>query len=574
MTAPAPEPTASTKARIAEKERKQAEFLNYRRAGLTVREALYQVGRSQVSYENWRNNDSWFRGQCDAIALERKMEKEDDDHRNDFGAFRHLWFKHESPWFHMAAIEAIEKAEPGSVTMILLPPESGKSTLLEDYICWKLAVEPTHRFIVGSEKHTHGKKMVGRIKNRMEPGGPFPSYVSHFGPFAPQLGDDGYQPWGSDFFNVRNKGQEDERDYNVAALGFGAGIIGTRTDTLVVDDPQSRKSLSSTDQMVETFRQDWLSRPGAIGKTIILGSRIDELDFYNALIEADVVDTLIKFPAHDMEGRWLWPERYSPEQYQRMRKNVGEAAWQRNYMMRPQAAGESAFTQEMLDNASDPFRAIWSDPPADTMELAIGLDPGFGINATMVAAFCPGRMVILNGRTDHNLKNNQEIIAILGQMIEDHRTPTKWVSQVIIEDKAFQKGLLQDESLVRLRDRYGFSVHPQNTSGTKNDSDFGVGSMAAGMFRGEIVFPGSDDEATKRFREALDSEMRAWRPRKRGTQLKQDMVMSLWFLWILWRRRRDYVTLGPSNWETGVAPLWNTKVPELIVPVGAGGWSR
>jgi hypothetical protein len=596
------------------------------------------------------------------------------------------------------------------------------------------------------------------------------------------------------------------------------------------------------------------------------------------------------FPAQNANGEWLWPERYGPAQYARLRKNVGEPGWQRNYMMRPQAAGESKFTQEMLDAHSDPLRAVWSDPPADTAELAIGVDPGFGINATMVAAFCPGRMVILNGRTDHNLRNNQEIVGIMGEMIQAHRTPERRVSQIIMEDKAFQKGLLNDESLLRLRERWGFQItghqcvdpetevlsrrgwlhshevqvgdeiltlnldkqasewkpvrlvyrgqhegkmhristrsvdalttpdhkwpvkvlngrdrmflvesqhlktghlipkarprlddvpetwsddmvelvawcateghfrkgaqqihlgqsetaNPENTrrivallermgadfhenerresgvivwslngavprqvraivgdqsngkrlpadfaarltrhqlslfldvmvaadgwtqgscsryfcsddeslieqvemaaalSGTctyrtarkdrphhkvvtirnsadlhltnygahpvaehyegevwcpqtengtfyarrggysyftgntgssKNDEDFGVASMAAGFLRGEIILPAATDPATKAFRDALDAELKAWRPRKRGTQLRQDMVMSLWFLWLLWRMRRDHVTLGPSNWDTGAVPF-NTKVPQLIVPVGAGGWSR
>jgi hypothetical protein len=447
------------------------------------------------------------------------------------------------------------------------------TTLMEDYICWKLATDPTHRIIVGSEKHSHAKKVVGRVKNRMEPAGPFPSYVARFGPFAPQLGDDGYQPWGADFMNVRRKGNTDERDYSLAALGFGAGIIGTRTDELFVDDPQSTKTVSLTENMVETFRQDWLSRPGAYGKTAIWGSRVGEDDFYNAIIEADIIDNLIMFPAVNSKGEWLWPERYTEAQYARLRKNVGEPGWQRNYMMRPQAAGESKFTQDMLDAHANPLQAVYSDPPPDTMELAVGVDPGFGINATMVAAFCPGRMVILNGRTDHNLRNNQEIVAIVGEAIESHYTPERRVSQVIMEDKAFQKGLLNDESLIRLRERWGFQITGHNTGSTKNDEDFGVASMAAGFLRGEIILPGSDDPQTRAFREALDAELKAWRPRRRGTQLKQDMVMSLWFLWLLWRRRREFVTLGPSNWDTGAVPF-NTKVPKLIVPVGAGGWGR
>lgn len=562
-----------TKERTREKERLQDEFIRLRLAGLPIDEILLKIGRKRGAYERWRERDPDFeRRNQEAWAVvkaQRAMRnRTQNDGLDDFAVFRKLWFGHDSPWFHLEVMNKIENATPGSVTLILLPPRHAKTTLIEDYICWKLVTDPNHRFVLGSETRVLGRKMVGRVKARMEPAGSAPGYAERFGPFEPQKGDTGYQPWGSEFFNVRDKSNSDERDYSVASIGMDGGIIGTRCDTLIADDVQSTLSLNQSEKMLGTFRQDWLSRPGTKGKTVVLGSRVGMEDFYHYLMESGIVDNLVLYPAQDPFGDWLWPQEYTADEYLLMRRNAGEPAWLRNYMMQPERAGDAAFDIEMLNRHEDPLRAVWSDAPEDTVELCVGLDPGFGVNAVTVAAFCPNRMVVLDGRTDTTLRNNQEIIGVVEEMF--HRHPHRGAQRLLmIEDKAFQKGLMRDESLVRLRDRMGVLCFPHNTGSEKNDENVGVPSMAAGFLRGEIVLPGANDPDTQRFRDALNAELLRWRPRRPGTKLKQDMVMSLWFCWLLWRRRREYVTEGPSGWDTGTVP-WNTPAPELIVPVGSG----
>ena len=126
------------------------------------------------------------------------------------------------------------------------------------------------------------RKILGRIRSRMEPHGPFPKYVAKYGPFVPQnqSGRKTAQSWGADYFNVFKKASHDERDYSMVSLGWRSKIAGTRTDHLHIDDIQSRVSLNLTEQMFEIFRQDWLTRPGENGRTSINGTRVGEGDFY------------------------------------------------------------------------------------------------------------------------------------------------------------------------------------------------------------------------------------------------------------------------------------------------------
>jgi hypothetical protein len=50
--------------------------------------------------------------------------------------------------------------------------------------------------------------------------------------------------------------------------------------------------------------------------------------------------------------------------------------------------------------------------------------------------------------------------------------------------------------------------------------------------------PGADDADTQRARAAMDAELRAWRPNKKGSKLRQDLVMARWFAWMRWRAVR------------------------------------
>ena len=282
-----------------------------------INDACLIAGVTRSAYEKWRQRIPDFAAKADACrikALENTGVEIEED--SSFQIFRREYFGHESPWFHLRAIEAYENTPPGNITLILWPPEHGKTTLAEDYFCYKLATNPEFRITVGSEGQDMARKILGRIRTRMEPTGPYPRYVAKFGPFVPQnaSGRKTAQAWGADYFNVYKKSRHDERDYSMVSLGWRSKIAGTRTDHLHIDDIQSRVSLNLTEQMFEIFRQDWLTRPGENGRTSINGTRVGEDDFYEQLmkeIDSDIL-RVIKFPAivtNDKgEPEPLWPD--------------------------------------------------------------------------------------------------------------------------------------------------------------------------------------------------------------------------------------------------------------------------
>lgn len=509
----------------------------------SIKKACQAVQVKQATYETWRRRHLEFRQRVDAIRTTDPADVQAVSAPQGFAGFRKTEFGMESPWFHIDAIRHIEAAEPGRITLILFPPEHGKTTLIEDFAAYKLARDPSFRITVGAERSEHSQKVLGRVRNRMEPDGPFPEYVAKYGPFAPQTGTGraSRQPWGDKRFNVNMKQSHDERDWSMQALGITGSIIGSRTDLLVCDDLQSRKSLNRTDELFEVWRQDWLTRPGAKAPTVVLGSRVGNEDFYEKLMESEILDNIVIYPAHSPDYGWLWPERYSEDEYAILRRNAGEEAWARNYMMDPKAGKDGPFGRADLEECRNPVRSTFVGVPPETARTVIGLDPGYGRNAVVVCAQSRRKLYVLDARADLDLVSTHQIFQVVEEEIAE------WgCDHLVIEDKAFQKGLLEDPALERLRRRYGFNVAGHNTGEHKYDPDIGIPAMARDVVRRLLDLPYRDRQSQDMV-DPLVNELVDWRPYIKGTRLTQDLVMALWFCWMDWRDHRQTLHSGRSD---------------------------
>lgn len=543
---------------LAAKARRE-EFLKIHRAtGRPPADICRQMGISIHTYKRWRDKYPDFAARYDIERQDRREEDGQLTYTGDFDTFRRVYMHMKSPWFHLMIVNALESCEPGQIVLILCPPEHGKTTLLEDFINYKLGTDPQCRVTVVSEQQKHAKRVLRRVKARMEFDGGFREYVLRFGPFTPQDESRG-QPWAEDHFDVFKRGQFDERDYNAAALGITSAIAGARADWLILDDCQSLKSLNQTESIVDKMRQDFFSRPGMKGRICILGTRVGEDDIYNRLIDADLIDKLIVFPAHNPDGEWLWPERYSADEYRKMRKRVGEQAWFRNYMQRPSAAQEQTFTHEIVQACHNTTRSVIADCPQHDSKITpvvVTLDPALGgANCIMALGFHPRKLLYLSSRVDHGLTRTEQIFDLLEQTIIRWNQPgVSRVTEVVIEANAFQKGLIGDDRLREITKRYGVRVVPHVTGTNKPDPELGVAGMALMFMREEIDLPYAD-EASRREVDLFRHELVAWRRHVSGTRLRQDRVMTAWFGWLRWRGQRAVHAADPSQFKTAGSPL-------------------
>lgn len=542
--------------------------------------ACAAAGIARNTYARWRERYPDFAHRVDELRLDAEHAPKNDSWENGFAAFRKKYFGMNSPWFHLKAIHAYEHTAAGNITMILWPPEHGKTTLFEDYATYKLAVTPDFRFTVASEGQPMSRKILQRVKSRMSPAGPYREYVAKWGPFEPQSGSSLSQPWQADYFSVFKKGGFDERDYSMVGLGIGSAIAGTRTDHLHVDDVTSLKNYNQTAKIVEVFRQDWLSRPGERGRTTINGTRVGEQDFYEVLMDqfGPEVMRVIKLPAlvfneltNEYEPLWPYDEEtgagYTIEMLERTRMKVGEAAWARNYMQNPLVGGDRTFTDNHIVSMINPNRRV--QDRVDGGAGIVTLDPALGgFNVVMGLNISDGKLKLVDLFEDQRFTSYEQVFARLEEMVLRLSNDGIPVTDVVIEANAFQKGLCSDRQLLNMQDRYGFAIRSHLTNDNKYDEEIGIASMARDCRLGLIDLPYAEDTYTRHVVDELINQMKRWRPHIKGARLRQDRLMALWFGWILWRERRGSEFFTSDQFNFSGMPYRPTN-SGLIVPIGA-----
>lgn len=530
---------------------KRAAVLDHLRRGAGLQEALKAGGMSYSTYKRNRERFRVWAANVDLARTQRRAETGRYDGTRQ-GFVQH-YFGMEYSWHHLVWVQRRIELALGCILWSLWPPEHGKTTTFVNDASQTLAEDPHFRITIASEGVHISKKILKRIQHRMEPFGPTPAYVADFGPFAPQAGSGRQvgQPWTTEYFDVYKKNTHDEGDYSVAAIGWKTSIVSTRADQVHFDDLQSTKTLNETDRIEEWFRQDALTRSGEYGINTGANTRVGEDDIHSRivndeeLISSGILDVL-KFPAiltdpDTGEKRPLWPGKYSLEQLDRMRIKAGPEAWDRNYMQEPGASTKDrrTFTAVDVDACKDPAFSLHQHPSPESI-VYVGLDPAIGGKNCVQAweILEDGRMLLRKVREREGLVRNEQIMDELKAVVRWCTDAGAQVTDVVIEAKNFQAGLSRDERLEEMRREFGFQVQEHLTGLNKYDENIGVASMATSFVKKEIVLPDAPDDLTRDAVHELRKQLLAWKPYVKGTKLRQDQVMAMWFVWILWRNRR------------------------------------
>lgn len=562
----------------------------------TVVAALQAVGRQESAYIRWRQRNPEWRARFDAAREERRKHLDGDKvveivGQLTFAEFRTHFLKHPSPWFQLLVIDKYETLPLAHIALFLFPPNHGKTTLWEDYVTWKHCYWPEWRAGSGCETLPQANKILERVMARLEPTGPFPEIPERFGPFAPQFGDLRgerrlNQPWSGDHYNIFAKRDQDERDYNHVALGWRSAVRSTRLDHLHLDDFQSERSLNQTPQMFDTYKGDWLSRTDVFGRNTVNMTRVGEGDLAEAMKNAwdgEEFFHVIELPAivtdpESEEQEPLWKERFTMDQLDLIRRRDPEK-FDRDYMHNPRSKAAAVFKDEAIAQCCNLERKV-GPPQANGAIVWLSLDPAYrpGKNFIMAADISvPDRLRILGGVEDTKFTCNEDIMERLDEQCylygADGRFPIEYL---VIEAKNFQAGLARDERLLELAQRHGAEPIEHLTGINKYDDEIGVRSMATSFVKGEIDLPYALDPDTRDFTDMVIKQLKRWRPYKRGTELRQDAVMALWFLWIQWRMRHGFLKEPgrreqPSAWQTKGLP-WQTTSTGLLVPRKWTGW--
>lgn len=555
------------------KKRKQ-QCLDLIAEGWSVAEAMAQTGRSMATYAYWRQTDDKFKADIDVARTRLQVSgKKDKGWTGDFASFRQEFFPREleSPPFHYDLIRKIDTAPPQSITLINVFPNAGKSALLEDWICYKLAVDPDHRIAVVSKGTDQARKMLAFVQSRMTDHYSYPAYVARFGPFYEKGQEREGKPWTRDYLRVF-KASPAERDPSLQVKGWTSQILGARLDTIILDDVQDGENLAQVDKMLDKLRREYYTRLKG-GRLIVLGNRIASGDLYERMVDLEMVThgQHFDYPAIDQNGESLWPERWptvttydshnrvvGPVGLDHVRRFVGEGVWQTTYQQRPQLAGNATFDEQMIEDSKDWTRRVGATTPGERVVLSV--DPGMnpGVCAIAALGFDSTEIRLIDAETHGDFTRQEDVLNLIESFAIRYAP-----QDVVIETVAWQRALARDERLEALGRKYGFRVHGHNTGRNKLDAVMGVAAMAGSFLRGEFRIPWKDAVSAARM-EPVIAELRAWRPGVSDKLIKQDRVVTLWFGWVFILNARHGMGIKPDAWKRGGLPYHLTQPPRAL----------
>jgi len=556
--------------------------------GYTNQQACDFAGRSIKTYELWKKTDTEFSVAVDRIRMGRKTGHQKGEDVG-FGAFSEKYlgarvFPHignivdvlegrDPSWLPGGIV--YEKSDPDLI-IANLPPEHSKTTSITiNYVTYRIATDPNVRILIVSKTQAMARKMLSAIKNRLT----HPKYQDLIIAYGPPGGfDKNSESWSQDRIyvsgDIRDSG---EKDPTAEALGVRGHIYGARADLIVLDDCVDNTNAHEYAKQIDWIQTEVLSRIGAGGKLLVVGTRLAARDLYSELRKAEYYPdgespwTYLAMPAvlqaDDDPLKWetLWPKSNMPEitkgafrepdadglfpkwdgpALHKKRARMSPSHWARVYQQQ-QVSGTELFSVDAVQASMNMARRPGLIPRGmpgnreegmDGLLVMAGLDPASP--AGYVGACCIGLDIRTQKRYVLDIWNKtgmtpDDIRALIRDWTDKYNI-TEWR----IEKNAFQTMLTQDREVKEYLAGRGAVLREHFTGASKWDSDYGVTSLTM-LFQGWengnqlVELPRTTDhEMAKSFIEQLVT----WHADAPKSQ-KTDTVMAFWFTELACRDR-------------------------------------
>lgn len=257
--------------------------------------------------------------------------------RKDFG----LFFTHYAPaknysiGRHTGGIIAECQAATAAIdrgkcyySIINVAPRHGKSDVVSRrFPVWYLGNHPDHEIILASYSAELATDMSLAARRCMRETAPLFGVV----PAKDRM--------------RRNSWGLEDRKGTMNAVGLGGSITGRGANVLVIDDYVKNRAEAESEtirnKIWDSFRNDLFTRLAPTHAVIIVATRWHEDDLVGRILSEGENNPdfpqfkTVKYPAHDKNGNWLFPERFDDARYARMKAAVGRYAWQALFMQDP-----------------------------------------------------------------------------------------------------------------------------------------------------------------------------------------------------------------------------------------------
>jgi hypothetical protein len=568
---------------------RMGKFLEHLHTGISIEKACKAVPITRQTYYNWRKWYPEFRQLIEEsfrpkIPIGRSSEK------LDFETFRRVILGRET-FEHMRQWVKWFESEENDHILILTSPEAAKTTLVLDYILWRIYLDPDVRIGYASKAQPHAVKQVSRVKNIIEENHLLKQITE---PLVPERSDP--HPWRDQYFTVKSRTWTpgvDEADYTLSAYGSGSQITGSRFNLLIFDDPDDvNVGKAERDTIWNVILQAGETRLGTTGRMIVIGNRQAEDDVYSRILDQadadpDLWSTYIQkaIIRDDLENpEVLWPEKFGrtkketgaikpiederrPEYmrraydfFDRKRRRLGRRFFL-VYQNDPSGDVGKDFRPAMLEACFDESYKAQRVPPHSTVICA--MDPATdGGAAVLVYAVLPPNEFGLRKRllvdfewgTGWRQTGCVDRIRRYGAVY----LPKYWA----IDRQGGNKYLTQDPTVLNAIRGQGAHLLDLTTGTNKDYGDFQVSSLAELFDDHMIVLPDADPSSREMHRK-LREQLLAYHPE---TRAPVDGPMALWYAERAVREfgidKRDPRKEGrtvQSSWRSPYGQKWNPQ---------------
>ncbi len=255
----------------------------------------------------------------------------------DFKLFVALWNRRQSmntPEIHFRMADWLQNAWETKQTHLLLQAfrSSGKSTIAGLFAAWLLYRRPDLRILVLAADLPLARKMVRNVKRIIE---------RH--PLTMHLKPARADQWGADRFTIQRK--TELRDPSMLAKGISANITGSRADIIICDDVEVPNTCDTADKRSNLRERlgenNYVLVPG--GTQLYIGTPHSWYTIYADEPRTEIAEDRafldgfkrLKIPVVDEKGQSAWPERFAPEDIERIRKSAGPNKFSSQMMLEP-----------------------------------------------------------------------------------------------------------------------------------------------------------------------------------------------------------------------------------------------
>jgi hypothetical protein len=274
---------------------------------------------------------------------------------NDFGVFLSLWNVTQNittPAIHFQIAIWLQKCWELGHRHLLLQAfrASGKSTLAGMFCAWILCHHPDTRILVLSAESTLAEKMVRTIRKVIE---------KH--PLTRHLRPDNPDQWAADSFTIKRN--RVSRDPSVLARGIYANTTGARADIIICDDVEVPNTCDTADKR-EKLRErlvenDFILTPG--GTQLYIGTPHTYYTIYADAPRTEIGETReflhgyerLSIPIENGNGASVWPERYSRDAIDDLRRKAGPVKFSSQMMLVPANTSDSRLDVKLLRRYED-----------------------------------------------------------------------------------------------------------------------------------------------------------------------------------------------------------------------------